>query len=338
MKGVRVVFPAPRRVELEEYEAGEPGPGQVLLRTEKTLISTGTELTGLSGEFPPESAWANYVRYPWRPGYSHVGRVLAVGEGVPGLAPGTLVGSGAPHASLVVAGTGSVRPLPDGIGAEEATFARLAATVLNGVRRARIALGEVVVIAGAGVLGQLAAQFARLSGGFPVIAIDLAAGRLQLAARLGTTYTVCLPVADALAEVRRLSKGRGADVAFEVTGNPAVVAPLLRLMRREGRVILLGSPRGPSQVDFHDEVHTLGLSVIGAHASTHPDRETPHHPWARDRHEELFFDLLAARLLNVRDLVTHRYAATEAAAAYGMLLEDRTRAVGVILDWSGVAS
>ncbi|MBI3974551.1 MAG: zinc-binding dehydrogenase [Chloroflexi bacterium] len=336
MRGLRVVFAAPRQVALEEYEVGEPGPGQVLVKAEKTLISTGTELTGLSGEFSAGSAWADYVRYPWRPGYSHVGRVLATGEGVQGVQPGMLVAGGASHASPVVVEQGRVRPLPPAISAEEATFVTLAVTVLNGVRRARIELGEVVVLVGVGLLGQLAAQFARLSGGLPVIVVDLAPGRLELAARLGATHTLCLPVADALPEVRRLSRGRGADAAFEVTGHPAVVAPLLRLLRREGRAILLGSTRGLSQVDFHDEVHRLGLYVIGAHASTHPPAETPHHPWTQGRHRELFFDLLAAGLVNVRDLITHRYPAAEAAAAYGMLLEDRTRAVGVILDWTGV--
>ena len=143
-----------------------------------------------------------------------------------------------------------------------------------------------------------------------------------------------MPVADALGEVQRLSRGRGADVAFEVTGNPAVIPALLPLVRREGRVILLGSPRGPSAVDFHDEIHQYGLSLFGAHASTHPDRETPHHPWTRDRHVDLFFDLLAAGQVHVRELITHRYRATDAAVAYHMLFEDRTRAVGVLLDWT----
>jgi 2-desacetyl-2-hydroxyethyl bacteriochlorophyllide A dehydrogenase len=338
MKGMRIVFPGPRQVVLEEYEVDGPGPGQVLIKAEHTVISTGTELTGFSGDFPAESAWARYVRYPWQPGYSHVGRVVAVGQGVraEGLEPGALVLSHGGHASLVLASSERVRPLPAGVGAEEGTFGVLGATVMNGVRRARIELGEVVAVVGAGLLGQLCAQLVGLAGAFPVIAIDLAENRLQLAARLGVTHTLRLPVEAAGAEVQRLSKGRGADVAFEVTGHPAVVAPLLRLLRREGRAILLGSARGQSHVDFHDEVHTLGLHVIGAHVSTHPERETFHAPWTRERNVELFFDLLQARHLDVGSLITHRYPATEAAGAYGMLLEDRTRAVGVLLDWTGV--
>ena len=337
MKGIRVVFPAPRQVVLEEVEVGEPGPGQVLLRTEKTLISTGTELTGLSGEFPPGSAWAQYVRYPWYPGYSNVARVVAAGPDVRDLPEGTLVVSSAPHASLVLARAERVRPLPPSVHLEEGTFTVLAATVLNGVRRARIELGETVVIAGAGLLGQLAAQFARLCGAFPLICIDLSAQRLESAARLGATHTLAMPVEEAAAEVQRLSRGRGADVLFEVTGNPAVIPPLLKLARREARVILLGSPRGPSQVDFHEEVHRLGLHLIGAHTSTHPDHETAQQPWTRARNEQLFLDLVAAGLVKVGELITHRYPATDAPAAYAMLLEDRTRAIGVILDWANIS-
>lgn len=347
MKGMRVMFPAPRQVVLEEYEVGEPGPGQVLLKAEKTLISTGTELTGLSGEFPSGSAWASYVRYPWWPGYSSVGRVEAVGEGVPQLQPGMRVVGAAHHASAVVVGSGAVFPLPDEISSEEATFAHLAATVLNGVRRAHIELGECVVIAGAGLLGQLAAQYVRLSGGFPVIVVDLAEGRLQTARRLGAHHTLRLPVEQAHPEVLRLRKNRGveprrlqedggADVVFEVTGSPEVVADSVALARREGRVILLGSSRGPSRIDCHDHAHRRGITLIGAHGSTAPRHETLHTPWTRQRNAELFLELVATGLMNVKDLITHRYPGTKAPEAYQMLLEDRTRALGVILDWTQV--
>jgi threonine dehydrogenase-like Zn-dependent dehydrogenase len=317
----------------------------VLLRTEKTLISTGTELTGLSGEFPPGSNWASYVRYPWQPGYSYVGTVQAVGEGVTQLRLGMRVVGAAHHASAVVVGAGAVVPLSEGIGAEEGTFAHLAATVLNGVHRANIELGECVVIVGAGLLGQMAAQYVRLSGGFPVVMVDLAEGRLALAKRLGVHHTLRLPVHEARPEILRLSKSRGveparvqreggADCVFEVTGHPAVVGPAVALARREGRVILLGSSRGASTIDFHDDTHGRGITLVGAHGGTTPRHETPHTPWTRFRNEELFLELVAAGLMNVKDLITHRYAGTQAPEAYRVLLEDRTRALGVILDWS----
>src|SRR5260370_520202 len=61
----------------------------------------------------------------------------------------------------------------------------------------------------------------------------------------------------------------GADVVFEGSGNPARLSLALRLPRRKGRVVILGSPRGAASLDLHNEVHSLGLRIIGAHNNTH---------------------------------------------------------------------
>ncbi|MCL6650087.1 MAG: alcohol dehydrogenase catalytic domain-containing protein [Chloroflexi bacterium] len=107
-----VIFLRPGEVELETVEVGEPSEGQVRVATEVTLISTGTELTALSGEFPPGSVWSRYVQYPFRPGYSHVGVVEQVGPGVSGLSEGDRVYSGARHAGAVLLPASAVRRLP----------------------------------------------------------------------------------------------------------------------------------------------------------------------------------------------------------------------------------
>lgn len=344
-RAIGVTFTAPRQIVMEETEVREPGPGQVLLKAEKTLISTGTELTGLTGEFPTGSNWAQYVRYPWNPGYSFVGRVLATGTGVEHLQPGMRAIAIAPHRSYALADAARTVPLLDGVSDEEGAFVHLAATVLNGVRLPRIELGESVAIVGAGLLGQMCAQFVRLSGGLPVIMIDPAEGRLQLAKRLGAHHTLSLPVGEAREAVIRLSKNRGipskqiateggADVVFEITGSPAVVPGAINLVRREGRVVLLGSSRGPSQIDLGDTVHWRGLVLLGAHGGTTPTVETVQTPWTRIRNEEVIMELILNGGFNVRDLISHRFPVTEAAEAYQMLLEDRTKAMGVILDWS----
>jgi hypothetical protein len=63
MKSYRLVFPEPFRVEIEEFDIRKPGLGEVLIESEFTLISTGTELTALTSDFPKPSAWSSYVRY-----------------------------------------------------------------------------------------------------------------------------------------------------------------------------------------------------------------------------------------------------------------------------------
>jgi 2-desacetyl-2-hydroxyethyl bacteriochlorophyllide A dehydrogenase len=333
MNALRVVFPASRQVELRQVTLDPPAPGQALVRTLCTLISTGTELTALTGDFPPDSAWSRYVQYPWTAGYSHVGEVEAVGEGVETVAVGDLLASHAPHGDRAVVNVSRAEQVPAGLPPEAAAFLPLAQITLNGIRQGEVALGESVVILGAGLIGQLTARFCRLAGAQPVLLVDQSQERLNQAAGVGCLLLNAADNPSLEEAVLDQTRSRKADVVIEASGNPALIPVALRLARRKGRVVILGSPRGPVSLDLHDEVHTIGLRIIGAHNSTHPPAETPDSPWTLHRHAELFFDLLAAGRLDVGSLITHRYAGQEAPNAFAMLLEDRTRAMGVILDW-----
>ena len=82
MKTKRVVFERPKEIALKEVELPEPSGNQVLVKTLTTLISTGTELTTLTGEFPPRSYWAEVSKYPFTPGYSNVGTIIKRGGNV----------------------------------------------------------------------------------------------------------------------------------------------------------------------------------------------------------------------------------------------------------------
>ena len=335
-----LVFTVPYQAEWEEVDLPDPRRDEILTRTRKTLISTGTELTAYTGDFPADSAWSRYVQYPWREvGYSNVGEVMAIGPDVTGYEVGQRVVSGGRHAShnlLPLSGRpGRVLEIPDGVTDDQALFWQLGKTVMNGVRLARIALGEAVVLVGAGILGQLATQYAKLSGAFPLVAVDLSERRLEMSRAHGATH-ILVGGRDALIdEIRSVTRGRMADVAFDITGNQQVIPTILRMVRRRGRVILLGAPRGKVAVDFHDEVHTLGLQIIGAHVTTHPEVETPFNPWTRERNGELFFDLVMAGELQVDDMITHRYPWRDAPAAYAILAADRSQAMGVVLEGWG---
>ena len=81
----RIVFPGPGQVLVEPLdEVLEPGPGQLRVRALTSLVSTGTESFALAGQFDPGTFWADWVRYPFEPGYSLCARVEAVGAGVEG--------------------------------------------------------------------------------------------------------------------------------------------------------------------------------------------------------------------------------------------------------------
>ena len=336
MRYRRIVFKGPRRVEIEGDELPEPSSNQLLTKTLMTLISTGTELTILSGDYPKGSVWNNITKYPVVPGYSNCGVVEEIGPDVQEIKVGDRVSSTAPHAEYAIVREDHAVKVPDDVSDEEATFGTLSAIVMNSVRLANIKLGESVIVVGVGILGQLACQFSRLCGGYPIIAIDLSQRRLEIARKLGATYSINPREEDAEERVRELTGGRGGDVVFEVTGNPKVIPWELSLTKRQGRLIILSSPRGLTELDFHDLVNWPSRIIIGAHSSSHPSHETPYNPWTWKRNIQLFFKLLSAGIVNVKDLITDRYKWTEAEAAYQRLLDplgERLQSLGVILDF-----
>jgi len=333
-----VVFTRPEEVAIEDREVPEPGPDEVLIETTRTLISIGTELTILAGRFPPGSAWADYGRFPFVAGYSNVGRVTAVGANVDPSWVGRRAASNGPHAQFVTAAAGPAaspaRPIihPE-ISDDEAAFFALAEIVMNGLRRGRIGWGESVVIYGMGLLGQLAARFCRLLGARPVVAVDVAPARLGLLPEDSGVIRVN-PKERSLADVvKDATRGRLADVAVELTGNPALIPDEFASVRDQGRVIILSSPSGPTTLDLHDLCNARSISIIGAHAGSHPALGELDLPWTRPRHSELFFDLMAGGEIDVQPLITRRAPYTDAPEIYRGLLADRSQTLGVILEW-----
>lgn len=309
------------------------------MQTRKTLISAGTEMAAYRGEFRPGSVWSRLIQYPWQPGYSNVGEIVAVGEGVSAYEIGQRVVSWGRHANfnlLKIAPLTRPQIVPDEIHDEDALFLTLGKTALHGVRLAQLSLGESVLVMGVGILGLLATQFIHLSGGFPCLAVDLSTQRLALAGRFGATHTLVGGHEGLINQIREITQGCLADVAFEITGSPEVLPTLLPMVRDLGRVILLGSPRGEVSVDFHDEVHTRGLQIIGAHVTTHPQQESVHTPWSAVRNGELIFKLVAADRIQLRSMISHRFPWQESLKAYSMLAEDPLQALGVVLEgWDG---
>lgn len=326
-----IVFPKPREVTIEDREIPKIKENEVLVKTKKSLISTGTELTILSGQFPPKSYWANYGRFPFTPGYSNIGEVVEVGSNVSKELLGKIVASYSPHALYNAVPQDALRFVPHELSCEDASFFTIAEIVMNGVRRSQLTFGESVVVYGAGLLGQLTARICKIAGARPIVVVDVSDYRLSF---LPSSVVKINPLSqDVISEVRRLTKGRLADVIFEVTGNPNIITEELKCLRKLGRFVVLSSPRGPSTIDLHDYCNAPSFTFIGAHNSSHPPVETLNNPWTNKRHAELFFDLLLSKELDISKLITHKTSYKDAPKIYKELLEDRTKSVGVVIDW-----
>ena len=327
MRGYRVIVTAPGQVELQWIDPPQPGEGQALLRALSTLISPGTErafFLNLANTDPD---------FPFSPGYSFVGEVIAVGDNVAALKTGDRVVCRAAHQSHVLVEARDCVKAPAQLADEEAAFFALLAIAMQGVRKARIELGESVAVLGAGIVGILAMRLTRLSGGVPVVGVDLDRQRLDLAQRVAAD-DVLVRDASLPDRLRALLGADGADVVIELTGAPAAVVTAFQLAAPRGRVVLAGSTRGISgDVNFYRDVHKKGLLVIGAHESTRPLHEDSPGYWTPRREYALCLDLMARGRVQIAPLITHRYNWRDFPAAYAKLANWDKSALGMIIEW-----
>jgi 2-desacetyl-2-hydroxyethyl bacteriochlorophyllide A dehydrogenase len=341
-----VVCQGPGQVALEARALPAPGPNQVLIRGHVSLVSVGTELTTVRGEWPEGAFWRRITRYPGDLGYSLVGCVEAVGAGTTAFAIGDRVVANAPHGSAALltlqrppTERPNVIPIPPEVDDEAAAFLALALVALNGVRLARIELGDTVAVVGLGVIGQFCCRFARLAGAGRVIGLGHRPGHLAAARAGGVTVAEDPRKAEPLALVRAHNRGELADVVLESSGSPSAIDLALHLARRQGRVVLAGSPSGAVNLELHETVHGQGLQLIGAHISTLPFGELPlQSGWSVERTARLYWDLLADGAIAIAPLISDRVPGHAAPALYERLLADRGDALGVILDWTGEAA
>ena len=328
MTAHRVLVPSPGEVTLESFTPPQPGPGQALLRAHVTLISPGTERAFFLA-LPHTNA-----AYPLYPGYSMIGEVVAVGEGVSHIRPGDRVACTAPHASHAIVKAANCQLVPPSLSDEKAVFFNLLAIAMQGARKARIELGEPVAVLGAGLIGLLAMRLAQLSGGLPVVGIDIDEERLALAEGFGADSVMM--GGDGIQRRFRQELGAdGASVVIEATGLPALVVTAFQLAAAGGRVVLLGSTRGETaSVNFYRDVHRKGLQVIGSHEITRPAHEDSPGYWIRAREHRVCLDLLSRDRVAADALITGRFAPRDFPRAYAKLAEWDNRALGMVIKWT----
>ena len=273
-------------------------------------------------------------------GYSSCGMVLETCEGSPA-APGELVacaGAGrASHAEVVAVPRNLVARVPAGVPAEDAAYATIAAIALHGVRIAEAGLGDMAVVVGLGVVGQLALDLLEAAGCVP-LGVDPDDRRVELAKTGGHFATTDEAALEA--EARRLTGGRGADAAL-VTAASSSSAPLAtaaRVARERAVVSIVGdvkveSPRAPL---FAKELRLVVSRSYGpgrydpVYEERGVDYPAGYVRWTEGRNLEEVLRLMAAGRLRPSRLTTHEFDLEDGAEAY-RLLESDEHSVGIIL-------
>ena len=335
MENKQIVFTAKSQVAIEKCEMPQPAAGEFLVKTTLSQISIGTELTYLEGNVEAGTLWEKDVIFPRIPGYNNVGRIIAVGEGVdPGLV-GRHIQSGMKHQAyytMAVASDGYCL-IPEGVEDREAVFATMGCITLASVRMAAIRPGDVCLVSGAGVIGQMVARLALIAGAGKVFVSDMSQLRLSKLPKQPGIIPVNPAEEDLQEVIKTQNGGRLADIVFESTSVPSLAQSQIECLERFGKLIITSSPKGRSTIDL-DYCNRRCITIVGVHNFTyHTPVETHANRWTRHRDAELILELLRQKRLSVAEMITHEAKAEDAVAMYEMLMKDRTQALAVNLIW-----
>jgi 2-desacetyl-2-hydroxyethyl bacteriochlorophyllide A dehydrogenase len=321
----RIVFTGKQEVHLEDFELPEPEGDQITVRTEFSLMSTGTENIVFNRHFDPGTHWDTWVKYPFQPGYSSVGTVEKAGAG--SFKVGDRVASRYPHQSHAVLAPARCWQIPAAIPFESAPWFSLAKIAFHGAQAADYRLGHSVLVIGAGPIGQMSIRWARAAGAESIVAVDAVPDRLELARRGGATAVISAPIAAAREQILEANRGALPDIVIDSTGNAQVFAAALGLAAQFGKVVVLGDTGQPSDQRLTPDVVIRGVRVVGAHDS-HDDEK-----WHNGTITRLFFSLVASGRISLEGLNTHIFRPTDCVEAYATANRERAKTMGIVFDW-----
>jgi threonine dehydrogenase-like Zn-dependent dehydrogenase len=334
MKNQNIIFTSVGVAEMTETEAPIPAAGEVLVRSVRDTISTGTERANLMGD-PNVSIYSNnkVAIYPRSAGYSIAGVVEAVGADVKSVKVGDRVAcSWTKHSKYNALIERKVYKLPDEVGFDAAALVHIATFPLAAIRKCKVELGESAMVMGLGVLGLAAVQLLHAAGAVPVIACDPIESKRQRALELGADFALDPFDPEFSKKLKELTNG-GANVCIEVTGLGQGLDMALDCMAKFGRVALLGCTRNSDfTIDYYHKVHGPGITLVGAHTAARPTVDSSDGWWTERADAFTLINLQARGRINLAALVEEVHSYTEGPEVFGRLATEKNFPI-VQFDW-----
>jgi predicted dehydrogenase/threonine dehydrogenase-like Zn-dependent dehydrogenase len=342
--------------------------GHLLIRSSHTLVSAGTERMLVEfgkagwidkarqqpdkvrmvldkiktdGLLPTVEAVFNKLDQPLPLGYCNVGTILQAGAGVSGFVPGDRVVSNGKHAEVVSVPLNLCARVPDAVPDEEAAFTVLGAIALQGIRLVQPTLGETVVVTGLGLIGLVTVQLLRAHG-CRVLGLDFDAEKLALARSFGAEVVDLAAGQDPVTAALVFSRGRGVDAviitASTKSNEPVHQAALM--CRKRGRLVLVGvAGLEMSRADFYEKELSFQVSCSYGPGRYDPSYEEKGNDypvgfvrWTEQRNLEAVLDMMADGRLDVKPLISHRFALAKAEEAY-VLVGGAGTSLGILLQY-----
>ncbi len=262
-------------------------------------------------------------------GYSNVGRVVEVSEGVTDFKLGDRVVSNGAHAEQVVVGQNLCAKIPDNVTDEAAAFTIVGSIALQGLRLAKPTIGERFVVIGAGLIGLITVQLLRANG-CQVLAIDVDQAKLKLAANFGAETCMAHDDDNILSAAHSFTGGLGVDGVIITASTPAnnIIKNAANISRKRGRIILVGVVGlSLDRSDFYEKELSFQVSC-----SYGPGRYDENYEqfgidyplsfvrWTEKRNFQAFLVLLSNGDIDVEPLISGRFKFSEAVNVYRQLV------------------
>lgn len=343
----------------------------VLVKTEYSCISAGTEMSGVTSSgknvieriIDSPALIERGLKMLKEKGFKNtldaVQGNLDVGTAMGYTASGVVIESGtaefqpgdrvacmgvgyANHAGYIVAPKNLTVRIPEGVSFEAAATAALGCIAMQGVRQADVKLGEYIVIVGMGILGQLASRMAVASGA-TVISTDLDSRRLAIAKDNGVSYILDAKE-DCIKAVTDITGGYGADTVIitAATSSDEVISQAFQMCRRKGKVVLVGvAGMNLKREDMYRKELSFLISTSygpGRYDTTYEENGLDY-PYGyvrftEKRNLESYLRLIREGKITVDDIIERVYPASEADQAYEALKATENRPLVVLLKYS----
>lgn len=337
MKSQAVFFTAPRQVEVLEEAVPPLGEHALLIQSLCSAISPGTERLIYRGEFPEDMpkdetlpALQGRFVYPFRYGYSVVGKVISTGKNTKPTWKDRIVFVFHPHASIFIVKEEEVLEVPEDIPADKAIFLPNLETALNLVMDGKPMIGEEVVLFGQGVVGLLTTFLLAQHPLHQLITLDCYAKRRELSIQYGAQFSLDVQERTTQEKLRELLPF-GADLVYELSGSPEALDEAIEISGFAGRVVIgswYGKKRASLNLGGHFHRHRITL-ISSQVSSIHPSLSGR---WDKKRRFQLAWEML--RKIETHRLITHRFPLSEAARAYELLDTQAEESLQIIFTYS----
>jgi threonine dehydrogenase-like Zn-dependent dehydrogenase len=334
-------FTGPRQVAVHREALAAPAFGQVLVQTLISAISPGTEVLIYRGQAPQDvarddaiAALAGDFAFPLKYGYALVGKVVSLGPGVSPDWQGRLVFSFHPHESHFLATPDELQMLPLYLSPEDAVFFPNMETAVTFMLDGRPLVGEQVAIFGQGIVGLLLTALLARCPLSSLVTLDLYPRRRLLSEELGASLSLDPASPDLekrlLGYLQSAGPYPGADLSYEISGNPEALNQAIAVTGFHGRVVI-GSWYGLKRSDLNlgGRFHRSRVRLISSQVSSIPPELTGR--WSRARRNYITWQMLAE--IKPARFITHRFPIAQAAQAYELLDCNPGEAIQVVLEY-----